>query len=259
MTSVKAIDIKDVTPVNVSELGVYCVKNHRAEGAINKEEWFLKHYESGLRMKIAFFEGKQAGFIEYLPAEIAWRPIDADNYLFIQCIGIFIKDVRNKNLGSGLIGTCIDDARAHGKAGVCTMTSDGPWMAGKSLFEKNGFVEAQALGRYELMVKKFDENSPSPTLIDWRKSQAQYAGWNLIYANQCPWHIKSVQDLSQAAAKRGIELKVTLIRSSAEAKNAPSGFGVYSLIRDGRLIEDHYLSKTRFENILDKELNVKNK
>jgi len=246
-------------PDNVSQLGVYCVKNHRAEGAVNKEEWFLKHYDSGLRMKIAFADGKQAGFIEYLPAEIAWRPVDADDYLFIQCIGIFIKDVRSKNLGSELIIACIDDAREQGKAGVCTMTSAGPWMANKSVFEKNGFTGTEKLDRYELMVKKFDGNRAGAKFINWKKNQDPYSGWNLVYANQCPWHIKSVHDLGQAAAKRGIELKVTLLNSSAEAKKAPSGFGVFSLIRDGRLIEDHYLSKTRFENILDKELKLKKK
>jgi GNAT superfamily N-acetyltransferase len=240
-------------------MGVYCIKNLKAEGAVNKMEWFLSQYESGLRMKIAFIQGKQAGFIEYMPAEIAWRPVEADNYLFIQCIGIFIKDARNKNLGSSLIESCTKDALDQNKAGVCTMTSDGAWIAGKSLFEKNGFIQAEKQGRFELMVKQFDKKSSQPKLIDWSKNLAQYNGWNLVYANQCPWHVKSVQDLTKAAAKRGIELKVVLLKSSSGIKNAPSGFGTFSLIRDGRLIEDHYLSKTRFENILDKELNLRKK
>jgi hypothetical protein len=259
MTAMDTLEITDVSPANVLQAGIYCVKNYRAEGSVNKTEWFLKHYDSGLRIRIAIVDGKQAGFIEYLPAEIAWRPVDADNYLFIQCIGIFMKDVRSKHLGSELISACEKDAHQLGKAGICTMTSDGAWMANKSVFEKNGFTEVEKLDRYELMVRKFDEQSPAPRFINWKKNQAQYTGWNLIYANQCPWHIKSVQDLSAAATKRGIVLKVTLLKTSEEAKQAPSGFGVYSLIHDGRLIEDHYLSRARFENILDKELGLKKK
>ena len=46
-------------------------------------------------------------------------------------------------------------------------------------------------------------------------------------------------------------LKLT---SPTEAQNAPSGFGTFSLIKDGKLLEDHYLSKKRFENIIKQEI-----
>jgi hypothetical protein len=58
----------------------------------------------------------------------------------------------------------------------------------------------------------------------------------------------------QAASDYGIEMKVTKLLTPEEARNAPSGFGTFSLIKDGKLLEDHYLSRTRFENILKKEL-----
>ncbi|HTY63842.1 MAG TPA: hypothetical protein VMG30_16460, partial [Acidobacteriota bacterium] len=58
----------------------------------------------------------------------------------------------------------------------------------------------------------------------------------------------------QVAGKYGVDLNVWVLAIPEEAQKAPSGFGVYSLIRDGRLLEDHYLSATRFESILKKEL-----
>lgn len=36
----------------------------------------------------------------------------------------------------------------------------------------------------------------------------------------------------------------------------PSGFGVFNLLRDGRLLEDDYLSTSRFKNILKKGLSA---
>ena len=48
----------------------------------------------------------------------------------------------------------------------------------------------------------------------------------------------------------GMDLKVTKLETAQEAKNAPSGFGVFNLLHDGKLLEDHYLSATRFKNIL---------
>jgi len=53
-----------------------------------------------------------------------------------------------------------------------------------------------------------------------------------------------------------VDLKVSKINTAKEAKMAPSGFGVFNLLHDGKLLDDHYLSATRFRTILKKELNI---
>ena len=252
------IKIISVTPDNVSDVGVYCIKNKEAPGSKAKVEWCKKKDNKELRLKIAVNSlNKQVGFIEYIPAEEAWRPLEANNYFFIHCITIFVKEARNQNVGSSLIKSCEEDAKRLNKLGVCVMTSNGAWMANKNLFEKNGYLKVDGLDRFELMAKKFDPKSISPKLINWKKQQKKYKGWNLIYADQCPWHTKSVSDLKEVALEYNINLKVKKLKNSNEAKNSPSGFGVYSLIKDGKLIDDHYLSKTRFKNILKEELQIK--
>jgi GNAT superfamily N-acetyltransferase len=249
------INIISVTSKNVSEEGVFCIKNKEALGSQAKVEWCKRKGNEELQLKIAVnAHNKQIGFIEYIPAELAWRPIEANNYLFIHCIAIFVKEARNKNVGSSLIKACEQEARHLNKLGVCVVTSKGAWMVDKKLFEKNGYYKVDELDRFELMAKKFDPKRISPRLINWKKQQKKYKGWNLIYADQCPWHTKSVSDLKELASEYDINLKVKKIKNSIEAKKSPSGFGVYSLIRDGKLIEDHYLSKTRFKNILKAEL-----
>ena len=103
------------------------------------------------------------------------------------------------------------------------------------------------------MSKKWNGKASNPKLRDWEAQQQQYQGWHLIYANQCPWHEKSVEAMLHAAADFEVDLKVEKLNTAEEAKNAPSGFGVFSLMYDGKLVEDHYLSGTRFRNILKKE------
>jgi hypothetical protein len=49
-------------------------------------------------------------------------------------------------------------------------------------------------------------------------------------------------------------LQTTKIESAEKAQHAPSGFGVFALVKDGKLLEDHYISETRFKTILKKEL-----
>jgi hypothetical protein len=136
------------------------------------------------------------------------------------------------------------------------MSSEGAWIADKSVFEKNGYVVGDKLGRFELMIKSFDQGIPKPEFIDWEKQQAIYQGWNLIYSDQCPWHFKSVKDLEEAALENGIELKIKKLTTPAEAQAAPSGYGTFCLIKDGKLLEDHYISRKRFENIMRKEIKL---
>ncbi len=256
MTKLAAkISIIDVTADNVSEAGIYCIKNRKLPGYHAKNNWFRSNINNGLKIKIAIDNDyKQMGFIEYIPSEFAWRPIKADNYLFIQCIAIFFKEARNKGIGSALIEQCELDARRNNNNGLCVMSSNGTWMANKTLFEENGFTLASKLDRFELMYKKLNETSPIPQFNNWTKRQAKYKGWNLVYSDQCPWHDKSVADLKQSAIDNGIELQVRKLTTPGEAQNAPSGFGTYSLIKDGKLLADHYISRTRFENILKQEM-----
>jgi YoaP-like len=245
------IKIIEITTDNVSEIGIYCIKDKKSPGFKSKVNWFKSEINRGLKICIAADnKNKQLGFIEYIPSELAWRPIKAENCLFIQCIGVFVKEAKHKNIGTALISQCEKDAILNNKSGICVMSSDGAWMANRTLFEKNGFVITDKLERFELMYKKLEDKSPQPKFFDWTKQQAKYNGWNLIYSEQCPWHEKSITDLKQSALENGIDLKVRKLATPVEAQNAPSGFGTFSLIKDGKLIADHYLSRTRFENIL---------
>ncbi len=255
MEEIEAIRILEVSPENVEDSGIFCIKNKKAPGYHSKIAWFKSKLNRGLKIKIAVdaFD-KQLGFIEYLPSELAWRPIKAKNYMFIQCIALFGKACRNKGIGSKLIQLCEQDALNNKKSGICTMSSNGAWMANKQLFEKNGFTLAQELDRFELMVKTFDAKQPIPSFNDWTQEQAKYKGWNLIYSDQCPWHDKSVTDLLNCAMDHGFELQIIKMETPEAAQKAPSGFGTFSLLKDGRLLADHYISRTRFENILKKEL-----
>jgi len=56
------------------------------------------------------------------------------------------------------------------------------------------------------------------------------------------------------ALEHGLELKVTRLTSAREAQDAPSYYGVFNLVWNGRLLSDHYVSKGRFKNLLKKEI-----
>jgi hypothetical protein len=247
----------DVTPENVMQETLFCAKNISSEGFRNKKAWFEQNYQNGLRIKILKNQAnKQIAFIEYLPIEEAWRPIDGKNYFFIQCMYNYAKQDRNKGYGFHLIEACMQEASDKEMAGICAITSNGGWMIDERLLKKNGFNKIESKDRFELYSIKLKQSSPNPTFIDWTVQQKKYIGWHLVYADQCPWHQKSMIALTNTAIEYGINLKVTKLLTPTEAKYSPSGYGVFALLKDGKLLEDHYISETRFRNILKRELSL---
>lgn len=81
-------------------------------------------------MRAAFGEGlvflkydvRGKAFLEYLPAEHAWYPVDAPGYLFIDCFWVS-GQYKGKGLSNGLLEACLQDAKAQGKHGVVALTS----------------------------------------------------------------------------------------------------------------------------------------
>ena len=249
--------IIEVTPRNAVRETFFCIKDTKRKGFRDKLEWYEKRYREGLRIEILKDEDdKMLGFIEYVPAKNAWRPVDAPNFMFIHCIYIYSKKERCKGYGTLLVAQAENKAKAEGLEGLCVITSSGGWMANKTLFEENGFRHIDAKDRFELLAKTWETDIVEPRFIDWHKQQKNYEGWHLSYADQCPWNEKSVVAIQNVAREFGIDLNVSKIESIEGAKLAPSGFGVFNLLRDGRLLEDHYISHTRFKNIVKKELNI---
>ncbi|WP_298895587.1 GNAT family N-acetyltransferase [uncultured Psychroserpens sp.] len=247
----------EVTPENALKETFFCIKDTKRMGFKDKLKWFEKRYNEGLRIKILKnSEDKMIGFIEYVPAKYAWRPIDADNYMFIHCTYIYSKKERNKGYGSMLIEDAENEAKLKGFDGLCVMTSKGGWLANASLFENNGFKQIETKDRFELLSKSWNNHSKTPKFCDWTSQQKKYKGWHIVYADQCPWNEKSVAAILNVAMDYDIDIKVSKISTVKEAKRAPSGFGVFNLLRDGKLLEDHYISATRFRNILKKELDL---
>lgn len=247
------LEIIEINESNAFEEGLFCVKNPKYEGFQLKLNWLKERWKEGLKFKILKNGNDKIGFIEYTPGEFAWRPVQADNYIFIHCLMVFSKKNYHSGYGSMLIKESIDDAQELNKDGVAVIASKGSWIADKSIFLKNGFELIESKDRFDLLVYKLKETT-NPEFINWEENPSKYQGLNLIYANQCPLFIKSVDEMKQTAKTYGLDLKVTIIDSAKEAQQSPSGYGTYNLVYNGKLLSDHYISNTRFKNILNKEI-----
>ena len=247
------LSLLDITRDNVDVYGLYCISNRKYPGFKKKKEWFLQEREHGLTIRLLLTDkGDKAGFIEFIQGEYAWRPVHAPDSLFIHCIMVLSKKHQKQGAASRLIQSCLEDAKAQNKGSVSVVCSDKSWMAGKEIFLKNGFSLIAQKERFDLLWYPLKNNAEEPSFLEWEKAREANSGWNLVYSFQCPLNARSLEDLPPLAEENTIDLHFTELRSAEDAQKAPSGFGTYTMLQDNKLVNDYYISKTRFGNILKK-------
>ena len=84
------IRVVEVTPDSLCESPCCGIKNAEHEGRIAKTKWLKTYFKKGLKAKIVLGEKDiQAGYIEYLPGECAWRAVEANGYMFIPLSSVY--------------------------------------------------------------------------------------------------------------------------------------------------------------------------
>lgn len=239
------------TEQRVMKYGLGCLSNQRHLGFESKLRWLRNEFKKGLNLIVFSVDSKNIGMIEYTNGDNFWRPVKAENYLMIHCLWIIHTKYHRNGYGTLLIDKCIKEAKKKKLNGVGVVTSDGPWMAGKQIFLKNGFKLTETSGRFELLVKQFKKGK-LPSFINWEENQFFSKGFKMVYTNQCPMFAKCITDLKKVAEDKNVSLKFSEMKKPNEAQNAPSGYGVMNILNDGKIIADHYISSRRFENILRK-------
>ncbi|WP_371804394.1 GNAT family N-acetyltransferase [Candidatus Lokiarchaeum ossiferum] len=247
------IEIIEVDETNLSKYGFLCNTNKKHLGYQAKFAWLTEQFKNGLIIRLLQVDGKTQGYIEAIPGEFAWRPIEAKGYMFIQCIYTKAKKLRQLGYASKLLKEIEEYAQEKGMKGVVTVTSEGSWLAGKSIFLKNSFKEIESYDRFNLMVHQFHKNSLPKFKIN-EEMLTNYKGLNIIYSAQCPYNVSVLPDLQKTAEDMDISLKLHEIKTPEMAQQVPSLYGTFVLIHNGKIFADHYISKTRFRNILTKEI-----
>lgn len=249
-------EIIQIHSENAQWRGLYCITNNKHQGFRKKEAWMKKRMKEGLRLKILQSGKEPLAFIEYIPGSNAWRAVHAKEYMFIHCIWAKEKKNRNRGFMSQLILDCIEDAQKSNLAGVAVITGDGPWIADAGIFFKNGFrLVDTAPNGFQLLAYSFD-NFPTPYFPqNWNVRKVQHPGLHLYYADQCPYVSKSINELKKTASEKGFNLGITKFTTPEEVQEfAPSPYGIFGLVYEGKLLADHFISKSHFINILTKEV-----
>lgn len=143
----------DLTPENIENEHLCCIirskKTH--PGVEAKRAWLAERLTEGHIFRK--LDEKATVFIEYAPLEKAWVPIEGDNYIYIYCLWV-LGDYREHGYGKKLMESCIADAKAQGRSGVCMLGSlkQKAWLSDQAFAKRFGFVAVDTAGEYELLA-----------------------------------------------------------------------------------------------------------
>ena len=198
--------------------------------------------------------------LEYIPGKYAHRPVDADGYMFIQCIFVgFKNEFKGKGYASSLIDECIKDAKGKKMLGVAVVTRKGPFMAKNGIFLKKGFeIVDSTEPDFDLLVKKFDEKSKNPKFKSGMSDKLEKydKGLTILRSAQCPYTEKNVNAIIETAKKFKLKPNLIELKDVNEVQGTPCAFGSFCLIYNGEILSYHPISNTRFENIIRKKVKL---
>lgn len=247
-------EIKTVDASTVDETGFFCYMSKRKEpGYKQKRDWLEARFAEGMKIKIIHETGgRDTAFIEYIPGEYAWRAVHAPGYMVIHRLWVVGKG-KGKGYGSRLIRECLEDARTQNMRGVAMLTSDRTWLAGRELFEKNGFADIDsAPPSFHLMAHRF-RSGPEPSLPhNWdERARAFGRGLTVIRTPQCPYIENATSAILDYAREKKVKAKVVEFNTAREVwERLPSAYGVFGTVLDGRFLAYYYLLPKDLEKLL---------
>lgn len=209
-----------------------------AESYALKKQWLKNEFGNGYVFRR--IDARAKVFIEYGPAEKAWVPVDAPNYLLINCFWV-AGQYKGKGYGKELLASAIADAKNQGKAGLVTVAGEKkfPFMSDTKWLMRQGFqiVEKLASGIC-LLALKLDPNQASPAFkkcVTDTKVNAE--GLVVYYSNRCPFtefHVKN--SLAETVNKRNIKVRIEKLETMEQAQNAPTPATIFSIYYNGQFV-----------------------
>ena len=241
-----------ITKDDIDKEHVCCAMSGKQ--AYAKKEWLKARFDEGL----VFYRSAERGkcFIEYIPAENAWVPIDAPGYLYIDCLWI-AGALKGHGYSNDLMDACIRDAKAQGKKGLCILSAEGrkrEFLADPKYLAHKGFLPADASDcGITLAYLPLTEDAEPPRFKDCTKHpHTDESGWVVYWTDQCPFTYYWVPRVAEAAAQQGITLKTIHITDRETAQNLSAPVTTYALFKDGRFITHAIQSDTKFLALVQK-------
>ncbi len=238
---------------NLEKEHICCaISNNKDIQVASKKAWLKERIKDGL----VFLKSTERGkcFIEYIPAENAWCPIEANDYMHINCFWVS-GSFKGHGYANDLLNACIADAKEQGKCGLTVISSPKkmPFLSDPKYLAYKGFkVADKANPNFTLMYLSFDENASVPKFKEQAKQpHIDKQGFVVYYTHGCPFTAKYVPLVQQTAKDKDIPFESVLIDSKEKAQNAPMAWTNYAVFYNGQYISNEILNEKKFLELVE--------
>lgn len=234
-----------ITEENIDKEHICCAMSNKQSDT--KKQWLKARFQEGL----VFYRSVERGkcFIEYIPAENAWVPINADGYIYINCLWI-AGSMKGHGYSNDLLDECIRDAKGQGKKGLCILSSlkKKEFLSDPKYLSHKGFLVAdEAANGITLMYLPFSDHAEVPSFRPCAKAASiAESGFVVYYTDQCPFTYYWVPRVEETAKAHGIPFKSIHVTDKETAQNVPAPVTNYALFRDGKYITHSIQSDKKF-------------
>ena len=244
----------DLSPENLAQEQLCCIVRTKKPhpGVEAKRRWLASRLQEGHVFRK--LPGNGCAFVEYAPLETAWVPVEGENYLYIYCLWVQ-GEPKGHGYGRRLMESCLADARAKGKSGVCMLGAQKQkaWLSDQSFARKFGFqtVDTTADG-YELLALSFDGSLPR-FRENAKRQSIDRQELTVYYDDQCPFIPDRVEKLRRFCAETEIPAEFIHVQSLEQAKNLPCVFNNWAVFYGGKFVTVNQLDAAGVEKLLKKK------
>jgi len=238
------VQLDVITPETLDDKGFFCrMSKMKTDGNQRKLRWMQPRFDEGLHMTLLGDGGR--GFVEVMPGEHCWRPVQAKGWSVIHCLWVVGKS-KGHGHGAALLDDAIAHARAVGSAGLAVVTRAKNWVTPQSFFAKHGFeVVDEGADGFVLMTLPFEGSgakTPKFTTHNWPKRLENHADGVVVFrTDQCPYLSDATDGVIAVAKELKLDVEVVELATAAQVRSrAPSPYGVFAIAFNGKLVTSTY-------------------
>lgn len=209
-----------------------------------KKHWLEKHMQDGVVYRRS---ADDASFMEYMPGEDAWCPVEARHIMFIH----FFYIDQNPTAAKTLMREAIADCRIKGRNGLAAMVCDAPrpFLPEAELLRSFGFDPCDRWGHYQLYYLPLEEGAEPPRFAVNTENLPDAPGFTIYYSDQCPAVSSQIDAILSQVRNAGTPyeiLKVDVPRGKEEMdrtdiirpKDMPHPYTMFAAFLNGQLLTD---------------------
>lgn len=213
-----------------------------------KKNWMKQQYAQGYTFVKLNERGKV--FIDYVPSEYAFSPIQANNMMFVYCLWVSGKFAKQGH-ASNLLAIAEEDAIERGKDGMIFVSSKKKksYLSDSQFLMKKGYkIVDEGYDDYVLMFKPFKENVMNPCFLKNAKCESDnHDGLVLYFSNQCVFSEKYAKSIYEKAIEKGWRMKLIKLNNREDVCENGVISTSYSIFHNGHFVTNEIMSVAKFE------------